>query len=164
MVSQHSLLTTEEEQVRELIEIQANAIRNKDAEAAISIFDRKDVVLFEIAPPLQYEGPAAVTKNELIDWFASFSGPIDYEVQNLRIHTDNGLAICHSLNHLKGQRTDGSFTDIWVRSTTCFRKANGTWKIVHEHTSVPFYMDGSLKAAVDLRPIQKTTQVRFERK
>ena len=28
----------------------------------------------------------------------------------------------------------------------------GTWKIAHEHTSVPFYMDGSFRAAVDLEP------------
>ena len=26
------------------------------------------------------------------------------------------------------------------------------WKIMHEHSSVPFYMDGSFKAAVDLKP------------
>jgi ketosteroid isomerase-like protein len=28
----------------------------------------------------------------------------------------------------------------------------GAWQIVHEHISTPFYMDGSLKAAVDLTP------------
>ena len=33
-----------------------------------------------------------------------------------------------------------------------FRKVDGTWKIAHAHTSVPFYMDGSFKAATDLNP------------
>jgi hypothetical protein len=28
----------------------------------------------------------------------------------------------------------------------------GKWAIVHEHVSVPFYMDGSYKAAIDLKP------------
>jgi PhnB protein len=28
----------------------------------------------------------------------------------------------------------------------------GAWKIVHEHSSTPFYMDGSYRAAVDLKP------------
>jgi ketosteroid isomerase-like protein len=39
-----------------------------------------------------------------------------------------------------------------VRQTLGFRKVAGTWKIAHEHTSVPFYMDGSDTAAVDLEP------------
>jgi ketosteroid isomerase-like protein len=33
-----------------------------------------------------------------------------------------------------------------------FRKIDGKWAIAHEHSSVPFYMDGSYKAAVDLKP------------
>ena len=31
------------------------------------------------------------------------------------------------------------------------REENG-WQIVHEHVSVPFYMDGSLRPAFDLQP------------
>jgi ketosteroid isomerase-like protein len=41
---------------------------------------------------------------------------------------------------------------IWFRHTLGFRKIRGKWKIPHEHESVPFYMDGSFKAAVDLKP------------
>lgn len=41
---------------------------------------------------------------------------------------------------------------MWVRATTCWRKVDGRWRVVHEHVSVPFYMDGSEKAAVDLKP------------
>jgi PhnB protein len=32
------------------------------------------------------------------------------------------------------------------------RRENGEWSIVHEHESVPFLMDGSDKAALDLKP------------
>jgi len=32
------------------------------------------------------------------------------------------------------------------------REVGGAWKDRHEHISVPFYMDGSVKAAVDLKP------------
>jgi PhnB protein len=42
--------------------------------------------------------------------------------------------------------------DIWIRATVCLRRIEGEWKIAHEHTSVPFYMDGSARAAVDLKP------------
>ena len=33
----------------------------------------------------------------------------------------------------------------------CFRKIAGTWKIAHEHESVPFHIDSG-KAANDLQP------------
>ena len=42
--------------------------------------------------------------------------------------------------------------DLWVRTTLGFRKADGRWRVVHEHVSVPFYMDGSERAALDLKP------------
>jgi ketosteroid isomerase-like protein len=32
------------------------------------------------------------------------------------------------------------------------RRIDGAWKIVHEHASVPFAMDGSFRALVDLKP------------
>jgi hypothetical protein len=41
---------------------------------------------------------------------------------------------------------------VWVRATVCYRKMNDTWVVVHEHASVPLYMDGSDRAAVDLSP------------
>ena len=45
---------------------------------------------------------------------------------------------------------NGEETDVWVRATVGLRKIDGRWKIIHEHASVPFYMDGSYRAAVDL--------------
>jgi len=53
---------------------------------------------------------------------------------------------------MTGTRTNGEETDVWVRQTLCLRRLEGAWKITHEHTSVPFYMDGSDKAALDLKP------------
>ena len=42
--------------------------------------------------------------------------------------------------------------DIWFRATMGLRKTGGRWLIVHDHSSVPFYMDGSYRAAMDLQP------------
>lgn len=33
---------------------------------------------------------------------------------------------------------DDTEVDMWVRATSCLRKRNDGWKIVHEHASVPF--------------------------
>ena len=42
--------------------------------------------------------------------------------------------------------------DLWYRTTLCFQRQRGKWKVVHEHGSVPMLMDGSGKAATQLRP------------
>jgi PhnB protein len=47
---------------------------------------------------------------------------------------------------------DGEQTNVWVRATVGLRKIDGKWLIVHAHESVPFYKDGSYRAAVDLKP------------
>jgi hypothetical protein len=62
------------------------------------------------------------------------------------------IAYCHSLDHLTGTRTDGEREDFWVRATVGLRKTGDGWKVTHEHTSVPFYMDGTDRPAFDLLP------------
>src|SRR6478672_11031635 len=84
--------------------------------------------------------------------FATFSGPVGSELRDLTIETGGDVAFAHGFNRIHGRRTDGSETNVWIRLTLCFRKIGGAWKVTHEHTSVPFYMDGSFKAAVDLAP------------
>ena len=65
-----------------------------------------------------------------------------------------GPAVCYLLiaHLLTGTSKSGKTSDVWFRSTLGFRKVGGEWKIVHEHESVPFLMDGSDKAALDLKP------------
>jgi ketosteroid isomerase-like protein len=40
----------------------------------------------------------------------------------------------------------------WFRSTFGLRCSDGSWRIVHQHDSTPFHMDGSFRAATDLEP------------
>jgi hypothetical protein len=47
-----------------------------------------------------------------------------------------------------GHKLDGPGLAAWLDTWD----GPGTWKIVHEHTSVPFHMDGSFRAATDLTP------------
>jgi PhnB protein len=110
-----------------------------------------DVRNFDLAPPLQHGGRKTIRDN-LQGWFATFSGPVGSELRDLKIETGGDLAFAHGFNRIHGKRTDGSETSVWIRLTLCFRKIGGAWKVTHEHTSVPFYMDGSLQAAVDLTP------------
>jgi len=40
---------------------------------------------------------------------------------------------------------------MWWRSTVCYRKTEGSWKITHEHNSVPFNVETG-KPSLDLEP------------
>ncbi len=140
----------EEEQIRILIEDWAEALRVKDVDRYVSHY-AKDIRLFDLAPPLQYTGLDALRRS-LEEWFPTFVGQIGYEIRGLQISMGNDTAFSHSLNHISGKRITGEETDVWVRATVGFRKIVGTWLVTHEHVSVPFYMDGSNRAAVDLKP------------
>jgi uncharacterized protein (TIGR02246 family) len=141
---------TDQAQIRQLMDRWAEALRAKDVDGVMSHY-APDILVFDLAPPLQYRGARAHRKNWEA-WFPTFRGPVGYEIHDLSIATSDDVAFCHSFNRITGTRTDNERTDVWVRATFCCRKIDSKWKIVHEHQSVPFYMDGSYRAAVDLKP------------
>ena len=141
---------SDQAQIRRLMDHWAEAVRAKDVNGVMSHY-APDIVVFDLAPPLQYRGADQCRKNWEA-WFPTFRGQIGYELRDLSIAASGDIAFCHSFNRITGTRTDDENTDVWVRATVCCRKIDGKWKIVHEHQSVPFYMDGSYRAAVDLRP------------
>ena len=140
----------DETQIRKLIDDWVKSVRAKDVNGVMFHY-AADIVTFDLAPPLQCAGADALRKS-LEEWFPTFRGPVGYEIRDLSITTGDAVAFCRSLNRITGTRTNGEETDVWVRATVGLRKIDGKWMITHEHTSVPFYMDGSYKAAVDLKP------------
>ncbi|NJM65580.1 MAG: SnoaL-like domain-containing protein [Acaryochloris sp. RU_4_1] len=136
-----------EDQIRGTIDARAIAIRNKNVQGVLPNFT-EDSVGFFFEPPLQ-QSPL---KEDLAGWFATWSSPIGYEIGDLKITAGDDVAFCNSLSRLTGTRTDGTNTDLWFRETLCFQKIDDQWRIAHIHESVPMYMDGSLKAAIDLKP------------
>ena len=143
--------TTDETQLRAVVDDWANALRTKDADAAVSHY-AADNVMFLMAPPLQFTPEDAPGKRGVEEWFATWDGPLGYEMRDLKFTVGAEVAFCHSLNRMTGKKTDGERVDMWFRKTLGFCKIGGEWKITHDHESVPFYMDGSYKAAVDLKP------------
>ena len=100
------------------------------------------------APPLRESSGKA----GLAGWFATWDGPIGHEMRGLKIVAGDAAGFAHGLVHMTGRKTDGEVVDLWFRQTFGLKLSRGAWKIVHEHSSVPFYMDGSFRAAVDLKP------------
>jgi ketosteroid isomerase-like protein len=138
-----------EAQIRAIIEGWADAIRAKDSNG-IAANLAPDLLLFDLINPLQYRGSQSVSARAE-EWLSSFEGPVAYEVRDLTITAGDNVAFCHSLNHVDGTRADGQKIEMWWRATVCFRKFDGKWTVVHEHSSVPFDMtDG--KASFNIKP------------
>jgi len=144
-----SSVAIDQAQLVKLSDNWVSANRAKDIDARMSNYS-KNVIVFDVVDPLEYLGVEAVRKR-LAEWFSSFQGPLEFEMEDLRIASDNDVAFGHSLNHVKGTKTDGKPLDMWWRSTVCFRKMDDRWMVTHEHNSVPFNI-GTGKASLDLRP------------
>lgn len=139
---------SDETRIRDVIDSWMSAIRRKDAAALVS-HHGDGYVHFSLAPPLISDGSDVRGYNA---WFDTWHGPLGYELQDLTVKSSGDLAFCHGLARLSGDKIGERKIALWFRLTLGFRKIGSDWKLVHEHESVPFYMDGSLRAAVDLAP------------
>lgn len=97
-------------QIMEVIDNWVKAVRAKDINGVMSNY-APDILLFDLAPPLSYRGADAYRKN-WEEWFASWRGPIGYEIRDLSITVGDDVAFSHSLNRITGTRTNAEKTDV----------------------------------------------------
>jgi uncharacterized protein (TIGR02246 family) len=140
---------SDEAQIRQLLEQWGQALHTKDLHTLMSYY-APDILTFDILPPLQYQGIDTYRKN-FEAWFAAVQGPIEYETRDLRLTIGEEVAFCHSLNRVRSTRPSDEHTETWVRVTVGLRKIEGTWRITHEHVSVPCDMETS-QALLHLQP------------
>jgi ketosteroid isomerase-like protein len=82
---------------------------------------------------------------------APFDGPIDVEIQDLKVVAGGGVGYACSRQHYSGNLKNGQKMDLWGRCTSGFRKINGKWLDTHDHCSVPVDLSTG-KAILDLKP------------
>jgi ketosteroid isomerase-like protein len=135
--------------IRGIVDSIHRAHRDKKA-AAIAAPYEENAAIFNLAPPLKHFG---VDTQEKQRWLDTWSTPIDLEARDVEITISGDMAIWHGFLRLRGTKKgpEGN-VDFWMRETLCFKREAGCWRIVHEHASVPFHMDGTLRPAFDLQP------------
>ena len=130
------MTTTNEAEIRGLIDDWVKALRARDIDALVSNY-APDVVSFDVVNPLQRKGVDAVRKRAE-EWISSWQGPINSEIRELSITADEDVAFSHHLSRFSGTKKGGGEIDMWIRATLCFGKVDGKWMVTHEHVSVPF--------------------------
>jgi uncharacterized protein (TIGR02246 family) len=146
MATRHAI---DEADIRQRIDKLVEAVRAMDLEGAMSFY-APDIVSFDFEPPLQHVGAEAKRKNWMRA-FAAYQRPLGYEIRDLAITAGDDVAFAHSLNRISGTLKNGSRSDFWLRSTTCFRKIDGNWLIAHDHVSVPLDLEPGT-ALLNLEP------------
>jgi ketosteroid isomerase-like protein len=141
--------TRDEAAVLAVIETLRQANHDKDAAAFAAQF-ASDAAIFNLAPPLVHHG---IDLREKQAWFDSWATAVDLESRDFKVTVSGDFAFCHGFLRLSGTKKGAERpVNFWMRETLCLERQGNGWRIVHEHTSVPFYMDASLRPAFDLQP------------
>ena len=136
-------------EVRALLDRWSAAARSKDIDRLMALY-APDIVYFDVVPPLQFTGAAAVRGN-FVRWFAAYQGAIGQEMRDVQMMASGDLAVAHLLIRASGTLTNGRAVSYWVRATVCCQRSDDRWVIRHEHVSLPMDL-ASGRAALDLVP------------
>ncbi|MGK3202133.1 YybH family protein [Amycolatopsis sp. MEPSY49] len=124
-----------------LVESRAAAVAAKDVETLVAQY-AEDVTLFDALGPLRDTG-RDVERKRLRAWFGAYRTSIGLRIRNLEVVADGDVGFAHYVFQVRGTMTDGTEVDMAVRATIGFRRDDDGWKIVHEHSSVPFTPSGT---------------------
>ena len=141
-------IASDVDDIRAIIAAIEAAHHARDA-AAIARHYAADAIIADLAPPLRRRGLDA---GAMQAWLDGWGGPVALTTRDLEIHVDGNLALCHGLQHTGARTHAGEQAAWWSRITLALARTPAGWRIIHEHSSVPFHMDGSFRAAVDLEP------------
>ena len=133
-----------ESELGALLDAQSDAIRMKDLDRLMALYS-SDILYFDVVPPLQYAGSAAL-RRRFAEWFDGYQSTIDLDVRDLRISASGEIAVVTRLSRARGILKNGRAVGSWVRATSTCHKATGEWLVTHEHVSLPVDLESGTPA------------------
>jgi ketosteroid isomerase-like protein len=118
---------------------------------AITACYAADASVADLAPLLVRRG---VDVGAVATWLAGWGGPVRLTLRTLYSSVTGPLAVICGPKNTCMCMASGEETVWWSRITLVLRRRDDQWRIVHEHDSMPFYMDARARAALDLTPNQ----------
>ena len=125
---------TNEEQIRQLIENWAAAVRQKDIDKVLE-HHASDMIMFDVPPPFQSTGIDAYRKTW--DTFYKYTRLGVFDIHDLKIFAGNDVAFCIATMQCEDSTNGNGYEPLDFRLTVGLRKINDQWTIVHEHHSIP---------------------------
>lgn len=128
---------TAESQIKALIEAWADAVRRHDLSGIVAHHER-DIVMFDVPPPLQSRGMDAYKKTW--DLFFRYHKPSQaFDIEELAVTAGEEVAFALAIMRCGSGTSSGpaEVGGFLFRLTIGLRKIDGDWRITHEHHSVP---------------------------
>lgn len=123
------------ESVRQLLLDWATATRSGARDAILQGHD-PDVLIYDVLPPLLYQGADAY-RASWSGWQPQTQGDDTFEFTGLDVVAGSDVAFASGLIKCGGTLQDGrTFADL-VRATFCLQKRSGEWLVTHQHISRP---------------------------
>jgi uncharacterized protein (TIGR02246 family) len=129
---------TDADAILAVLEAYRTTVHARDADAFASLFD-EDIRVFDMWGRWSHEGIAA-WHAMAVDWFGSLGDEgVRVDVDDVQTTVGDDVAVLHAFMTFTGLSAEGEeLRSLNNRLTWGLRKtADGTWKVVHEHTSVP---------------------------
>jgi uncharacterized protein (TIGR02246 family) len=126
-------MSTDENQIRTLIEHWAAAVRAGDLAGALADHDA-DLVMFDVPPPYQGVRGLDAYRATWPPFFKWLAGGGSFDIESLDVTAGADVAFAYALLRC-GMPTDDPA--VKLRLTIGLRKRDGRWVVTHEHHSFP---------------------------
>jgi uncharacterized protein (TIGR02246 family) len=124
--------------IEEMLEEYAESVRAKDVDRFVALFD-DDVRVFDMWGRWSYDG-AAAWREMATEWFGSLgSEQVAVEFEDVQTVVGDDVAVADAYVTYKGLSAEGEELRAMNNRLTwgLRRRPDGTWRVVHEHTSAP---------------------------
>jgi uncharacterized protein (TIGR02246 family) len=127
--------STDELDIRALIERWARAVREVDT-AGVRADHDSELLMFDVPPPFLSKGLDAYMETWETFWSCS-DRPVIFDFYDVKITAGNDVAFATAIGQCTSIGPNGKREPLEFRLTMGLRKIDGSWRIMHEHHSLP---------------------------
>ncbi|MEP1895645.1 MAG: SgcJ/EcaC family oxidoreductase [Alloalcanivorax venustensis] len=126
----------DEQAIQTLIAQWARAVSAGDLDGILACY-AEDVEAYDAIGRLRFQGLEAYGAHWR-ECMAYCNNGMVFDVHEPRVRVDGDLAVSYFPVRCGGENDKGKEQVGWMRMSSAYQRLNGQWKIVHEHSSVPF--------------------------
>jgi uncharacterized protein (TIGR02246 family) len=135
IIKKQKVQKNDEQEIRELIERWAKAVRDKDFDGILASHSA-NILMFDVPPPFESSGIKAYRETWNL-FYSCQPEPIAFNIQRMDVVAGADVAFVAALMQCEEKGENGELTKLNFRLTVGLRKIEGRWIILHEHHSVP---------------------------
>lgn len=129
-------MTTDEQQIRTLIERWAEAVHRGDLDGVLTDHT-PDIVMYDVPPPYQGVRGLDAYRRTWPPFFEWQAGGATFEIETLEVTAGDEVAFAYALLRCGTPADLAANPENRLRLTLGLRKQDGRWRVAHEHHSFP---------------------------